>query len=257
MFTKTFRNHDRVAKTDFVIAGTQKGGTSVLDSYLRDHPQICMARRKEVHFFDNEEFFKNNNPDYSVYDSFFKCDVGDRKRGESTPIYMYWYDAPRRMWDYNPLLRIIVLLRNPIERAYSHWNMERDRSIENLDFLDAIQREVERCREALPLQHRVYSYADRGFYTEQLRRVWHFFGKEQTLVLRNEDLRSDPEATLSKVCSFLEVDSFGVVEPRQVHAIPYTRKMTADERDYLKALYSLEIRELEQLLGWDCSGWLD
>ncbi|MGB7755383.1 MAG: hypothetical protein WBL23_04905, partial [Salinisphaera sp.] len=95
--------------------------------------------------------------------------------GEATPIYMYWHDAPRRMWEYNPNMKLIVVLRNPIDRAFSHWNMEKSRNAESLSFWDAIQNEEPRCKEALPYQHRTYSYVDRGFYLEQLRRLWRYF----------------------------------------------------------------------------------
>jgi hypothetical protein len=162
---------------DFIICGTQKGGTSALDAYLREHPEICMADHKEVHFFDNEDNFSRSKPDYSKYHSHFSPKTTHNIVGEATPIYMYWNDAPRRIWEYNPNVKLIVLLRNPIERAYSHWNMERQRNVENLSFWDAIQNEKERCRETLPLQHRLYSYVDRGFYLGQIRRLWAFFWK--------------------------------------------------------------------------------
>ena len=66
---------------------------------------------------------------------------------------MYWHNAPRRIWQYNPDIKLIVILRNPIERAYSHWNMERSRNAEKLSFFDAIQSERDRCQEALSYQH--------------------------------------------------------------------------------------------------------
>ena len=75
-------------------------------------------------------------------------------------------------------MRLIVILRNPIERAYSHWAMEHRRGNDQLPFALALEQEEARCREALPFQHRVFSYVDRGFYSAQLRRLWRFFGRE-------------------------------------------------------------------------------
>jgi hypothetical protein len=149
---------------DFVICGTQKGGTSALDTYLRGHPEICMADRKEVHFFDNEEYFSNDKPDYSKYLSWFSPNKSHKILGEATPIYMYWNDSPKRIWEYNPNMKLIVILRNPIERAYSHWNMDRSRHADNLSFWETIQKEKKRCSDALPKQQRRYSYIERGFY---------------------------------------------------------------------------------------------
>jgi Sulfotransferase domain len=244
-------------RVNFVIAGTQKGGTSVLDQYLRSCPEICMANSKELHFFDNEKRFVNKKVDYSFYHSCFSPRESDRLFGESTPVYMYWYPAPRRIWEYNSAMKWILILRNPVERAFSHWNMERDRGREPLSFLDAIMKERARCRDALPHQHRAYSYVDRGFYAEQIRRIWHYFPVEQTLILRNEALRNEFRTSLDKVCDFLGVQRLINIEPKVVHSRPYVAQLTESERNYLKDVYRFEIRELERLLGWDCSQWLN
>lgn len=243
-------------KVDFVICGTQKGGTSALDAYLRAHHQICMANTKEVHFFDNEDTFRDNAPDYSLYHTAFSPEPSHELVGEATPIYMYWHDAPRRMWQYNPNMKLIVILRNPIERAYSHWNMERSRDAEALSFWEAIKSETQRCRESLPYQHRVYSYIDRGFYLEQLRRLSTYFMKEQILILRNEELKSKPHETLQNVCDFLGVNSFQDIEAKDIHSRPYSSSISGREKEYLRFIFEYEIRGIERMFGWDCSNWL-
>ena len=245
---------DRVV--NFLICGTQKGGTSALDAYLREHPEICMVDKKESHFFDNESVFCKITPDYSKYHSFFNPKSSHQLLGETTPIYMYWHDSPRRIWQYNPHMKIIVILRNPIDRAYSHWNMERSRKTDDLPFWDAIQNEQERCREALPYQHRVYSYIDRGFYLEQLRRLWFYFSKDNVLVLKNEYLKNQPQEALQDVCDFLGVDRFAGVATKDVHSRPYPSQMSDKEREYLRFVFEHEIRGIERVLGWDCSDWL-
>lgn len=242
-------------KVDFVVAGTQKGGTSALDMYLRKHPEICMASIKEVHFFDREANFKDNT-DYSKYHAFFNPKPGHKLIGEATPVYMYWYDAPKRIWQYNPEMKFIIVLRNPIERAFSHWNMERRRNVDRMSFWDAIQNEQIRCREALPFQHKNFSYIDRGFYTEQLRRIWHFFPKEQTLIIKYENLRYNVRDTLKDLFGFLNLQMIQNVESMDIHSTSYISSMTEKEYDYLKNIFSLEVKELEYLLGWDCSTWI-
>lgn len=251
-----FHGHRNNKLVDFAICGTQKGGTSALDAYLREHPEICMADRKEVHFFDKEPLFSDGKPNYSRYHSFFSPRATHKLRGEATPIYMYWHDASRRIWEYNPNMKLIVLLRNPIDRAYSHWNMERSRDMECLQFWDAIQNEQQRCREALPYQHRVYSYVDRGFYLEQLRRLWRYFCEDNVLVLKSEHLKDQPHQTLKEVCCFLGVSNFENVKPREVHSRPYYSKMSDKEKEYLRFLFEHEIKGIERVLGWDCSNWL-
>jgi hypothetical protein len=243
-------------KVDFIIAGAQKGGTTALDAYLRTHPEIGMADIKEVHFFDEEKYFLKTQPPYSIYHRHFSHAAARKIWGEATPIYMYWLKAPQRIHQYNPRMKLLMVLRNPIERAYSHWNMERDRSADNFSFWAAIQNEKERCREALPLQHRVYSYVDRGFYTEQLERIWKFFPRTQTLVLKNESLRNHPLQTMNEICDFLGVERFEKVEHKEAHSRQYLAPMGAPEKKLLKRIFKPEIRKLEQLLNWDCSDWL-
>lgn len=259
-----FQRGMKIMMVNFVVCGTQKGGTTALDAYLREHPQICMADKKrvnnflisEVHFFDNESWFNNPNPDYSRYHAGFSPNPSHKLLGETTPIYMYWHDAPRRIWQYNSDMKLIVLLRNPIERAYSHWNMERSRNTEHLPFWDAVRDEQNRCREALPYQHEIYSYVDRGFYLAQLRRLWFYFSKKNVLVLKSEYLKNQPNDALKEICGFLGVEHFADITPKEVHSVPYLSRMSNNEKEYLRFVFEHEIKGLERVLDWDCGNWL-
>ena len=243
-------------RVDFLICGAQKGGTTALSAYLWQHPEICMAEKKEVHCFDSENFFRSGQPDFSAYHSHFNRQPSHKLAGEATPIYMYWRDAPQRIWKYNADMKLIVVLRNPIERAYSHWNMERARGADSLSFWDAIHSEELRCRETLPYQHRIYSYIDRGFYLEQLRRLWFFFPKKQVLILRNEDLRKTPRDVMAMVAEFLGVTPIQPMEVLDVHSQPYLNEMSNREKEYLRSIFEYEIKGIGRTLGWDCSNWL-
>ena len=246
-------------KVDFLICGTQRGGTTALFQILQGHPEICWPshNKKELHFFDSEKEFRHKTPRYWKYHAHFDPQPAHKLLGEATPIYMYWYDAPRRIWQYHPEIKLIIILRNPVDRAYSHWNLTRHRA-PDVTFWDAIRRERERCRIALPLQHRYFSYVDRGFYAQQLRRIWTFFDDKQTLVVRNEDLRSAPHELVGKICLFLGVKPYPESTPPAERKLryPYPGPIGEREKDYLKRIYEYEIRSLERMLGWDCSGWL-
>jgi hypothetical protein len=259
LLRRLLRPKPNPTKIDFVIAGTQKGGTTALDHYLRSHPGLCMAARKEVHFFDEDRYFNADHrprrADYADYHALFPDDREGKVTGEATPIYMYWRDAPPRLREYRPDLRIILVLRNPVDRAFSHWNMERQRGGDDLDFWTAITTEEERCRSALPRQHRVWSYVDRGFYSRQIERLWLCFPPEQVLVLRNGELRQEPAATLARVCDFLGVDRLPAVAHEEVFAHPYAEGLSAREREYLCERYAEEIDRLEAMLGWDLDAW--
>ena len=239
---------------NFVIGGTQKGGTSALDSFLRQHPQICMpSTRKELHFFDREK----ENQDYNAYHANFDPKPQHRVIGEASPIYMYWETAPSRIWNYNPKMKWILSLRNPVERAFSAWNMETKRGKEKLSFAEAIEKEAERCREALPLQHRVYSYADRGFYAHQVGRLFKIFGQENVLILLSEELRNEHQKTLRRVFEFLGVDSSFVPPEASVFEQEYSEKIDNQLRARLTETFYSDIKELEKLIGRDLSAWYE
>jgi hypothetical protein len=240
---------------NFVIGGTQKGGTSALDSFLRQHPQICMPRtKKELHYFDNEKNFRRR-ANYKHYHAHFRPERRHRVIGEATPIYMYWEAAPYRIWSYNPEMKWILVLRNPVERAFSAWNMETKRKAEHLSFRAALEQEPTRCREALPLQHRVFSYIDRGFYAHQVRRIFNIFGAENSLILLNEDLRADHRNTLGKVFKFLRVDNQKTPPQATVFEHDYDEKIAPDLYSKVVDVFYFDIKELERLLGRDLSRW--
>jgi hypothetical protein len=242
-------------KVNFVIGGTQKGGTSALDVFLRQHPKICMAETcKEVHYFDQEKHFAGQ-PDYRKYHAFFRPGPQHCAIGDATPIYMYWDAAPIRIKSYNPRMKWILALRNPVERAFSAWNMETKRQAERLPFKAAVEQEASRCREARPLQHRVYSYLDRGFYARQVRRIHELFGQENCLVILNEDLQNDHSRTLQTVLRFLGVDETIIPTASKVNLHPYEEKIEPELQARLTDLFRADIRELEQLIQRDLSAW--
>jgi hypothetical protein len=242
-------------RVDFVIGGTQKGGTSALDSFLRQHPQICMPQtKKELHYFDNETNFRGP-PNYERYHAHFRPERHHRVIGEATPIYMYWNASPYRIWSYNPEMKWILVLRNPIERAFSAWNMETKRKAERLSFQKAVEEEPKRCRQALPLQHRVFSYIDRGFYAPQLRRLFNTFGRNNCLVLLNEDLRANHRNTLRNVFEFLQVDNRTIPSEAAVFEHGYDETIDPELYSKLVDTFYFDIKELERLLRRDLSKW--
>jgi hypothetical protein len=240
----------------FIVAGAQKGGTSALDAYLREHPELCLPRRKELHFFDTDANFAVEPIDYAAYHANFDPKPPQRLLGEVTPAYMYWPTAAERIERYNPAMKLILVLRNPITRAFSQWNMARQNHREPLPFLEALRVEPERRRN-LPLERaKRFTYVERGFYVAQLQRLWEHFPVAQTLIFRSEELLGHPDDVLARVAAFLGIALFPPVEQRSVHAREYDTTMSSEEKRYLVDVFEHEIHELERLLGWDCSAWL-
>lgn len=251
--------HGRLAeasrKVDFVVAGTQKGGTSTLAAYLDEHLDVCMPTVKEVHFFDKDQYFGAQVDDYTFYQSHFDAGQALRVVGDATPTYMHSESAPQRIARYNPAMKFIMLLREPGERAYSHWNMQVKKQRETLSFEDAIRGEADRLGATAPERRGRWSYVDRGRYSAQLLRVWQHFPREQTLVLRSDDFKSDEAAVLARVASFLGIGQFPRVDGRRVFEMPYEQPMSTAARDFLRATFAAEIDQLARLLDWDLDDW--
>jgi hypothetical protein len=254
---------------DFVIIGAQKAGTTSLYNYLIQHPCVARARRKEVNFFD-VHFSKG----VSWYRGFFPLApkryferyIRGREilTGEASTDYLFHPLAPRRMFEVIPKARLIVLLRNPVDRAYSHYFHEVAKGRENLPFDAAIDQEAERLRgeeqkiRTNPLyegfRYRHYSYLARGIYIDQIKAVMDVFPAEQLLILKSEDFYAEPRQTFKQVLSFLRLPVFELQEYRAHNARKYpempheTRKRLIDYfRPHNERLYAY----LGVDFGWD------
>jgi hypothetical protein len=243
-----------VEQVDFVVAGVQKAGTTALHYFLSKHPHVALLRDQALHFFDNENNFKGE-PDYSVLHRNFAPRWRWRIAGEATSDYVYWPPAMERIARYNPRMKIVISLRNPADRAFSHWNMRRMRNQEPLDFLPAIDRDRAASIEPLSLQMSRFAYVDRSIYSPQIERVFRFFPREQVMMIKHEQFRADQQATIAEMFDFLDVKRIAI-EPATRNVGEYERKMTAEERQYASAIFADDVRKVEALLGWDCSDWL-
>lgn len=236
----------------FLIAGVQKGGTTALYDYLADYPDVALSQPKEVHFFDDETRAWPA-PDYAAYHAHFPPPDG-RPCGEATPIYLYWPNALERVHAYNPAIRLILTLRDPVERAWSHWRMEYARGAEREPFAWCIRQGRQRLFDARPWgHHREFSYVERGFYAEQLKRLFTLFPREQVLVLRAEDLRAAPAAALGEVRRFLALPQVAAPVHRDVHVgrdIDYGSELTADDVAWLREVYARDQARLKALVGF-------
>ena len=153
-------------------------------------------------------------------------------------------------------MKVIVVLRNPITRAFSHWNKERQNGRESLPFLDALQAEPDRAAASPTGQDGRRSYAERGRYAAQVCRLTRHFPSAQILVLRSETLTDAHGRALEHIAQFLALPAFPPLKPIRVNVRRYERPMRHDEWEWLAGAFTPDIRELELLLGWDCSAWL-
>ncbi len=197
----------------FLIAGVQKCGTTALASYLREHPGLVLPTDKEAHVFDDPDFderWDSERIDQGYRRHFPPSVAPNVLHGDATPIYIFHPRLVARIARYNPDMRWIVLLRDPVRRAYSQYHMERARGDERLPFWLALLLEPLRLyrhrddfRTASPLRH--HSYFRRGCYDRQIAVLHRHVPPEQVLVLRSDDLDRAPDATLARVYRFLGV----------------------------------------------------
>jgi len=244
----------KIKRLDFIVAGAQKSGTTALHYFLAKHPNITMGDQQEIHFFDDDATFAAT-VDYERLHKHYPLVAPSTMAGDCTPSYLYFKPAPERIWKYNPKIKLLVLLRNPVERAFAHWNMQRFKGREPLDFFDAIKEEKTRIAGAPPIEARRFAYVDRGFYAEQLERIFKFFPREQVKVVKFEEFENKQRETLVSIFSFLGLEPLRSVRSKDRNVVPYARVMNWEERIFLYNLFADDIAKLERMLGWDCSNW--
>lgn len=252
---------------DFLIIGAQRGGTSSLYNYLVQHPAVLPALRKEVHYFDDGyrhplSWYRAHFP-LTLHKALLERTSGPYRVGEASPYYILHPHAPQRIRATLPEVRLIALLRNPIDRAESHYHHEIRRGRETLSFEEALDREPERLAGELErmrvdatyvsFNHRRFSYATRGLYIDQLP-VWReLFPADRLLVLRSEDLFADPAAIVSQVLRWLGVADQPHGTFKKFNQASYG-KMHPATRERLRAFFRPYNERLSAYLGRDM-GW--
>lgn len=228
---------------NFVIAGAQKSGTTALAHFLDQHSEIAMSQPKETHVFDTQSL----DPEtiHFRYAPFFEQATQTQLRGEATPIYLFLPDVLKALSEYNQSLKIIVLLRDPIDRAISHYEMARDRGEELLPLWRALLAESRRLKgDKTPLAEgsatRNQSYRSRGYYSRQLASLYRYFNHEQVLILPTSQLMSQHQKTVASVFTFLGVDPSFQVRPEIIFSTGGPKKRYPISRFILKLCYLLE-----------------
>jgi len=200
---------------DFLVIGAARAGTTALHAYLRQHPEIFMPAHKEPNFFAFEgqalncagpgaDYINNSVVDLAAYQALFADAPAGATCGEASPLYLYSDTAPERIKSHTPDAKMIVILRNPVEQAYSHFMYATKQCIENeANFGDALNMESERLEQGWqPL----FGYSSFPRYGEQLARYLELFPREQLLIRRYEDYQRDPDGLLRDIYEFVGVD---------------------------------------------------
>ncbi len=182
----------------FLIVGVPRAGTTSLAAYLAAHPDVFMAEGKELHFFNGW-----HDRGLEWYSRQFETSRPVTQRGEATPGYLYRADAIDRLSQTVPGAKLIVVLREPVDRAYSHFWLNRWRGIEPMTFEAALAAEGARLADEPHDPRR--AYFDMGDYVSQLRRLLGHYPVEQVHTVFFEDLKKNPGDVVTELCRFLEV----------------------------------------------------
>ncbi|MCV3216514.1 sulfotransferase [Plectonema radiosum NIES-515] len=246
---------------NFIIIGAAKAGTTSLYNYLKQHPQIYMSPEKEPGFFAYEGKNREHcRPDGNVvkffsitsieaYQAQFEGVSNETAIGEATPIYLYNSRVPERIQQYIPNAKVIAILRDPIERAFSHFShYVRDRVEPLADFSQAIQEAEVRIRNELLSGH----YIDYGFYYAHLKPYFQRFDRDQIRIYLYQDFKANPLCVVQDIFRFLNVDDTftpdvslkynvsGIPRNRALHTF-LTNLASPDNKSLLKLLFPEEL----------------
>lgn len=193
LYNLIIQNFIKMAKVNFLGIGVQKAGTTWLDACLKEHPEIYLHPQKELHFFDR---FKDLNY-IKNYESLFTS-TNEKIVGEITPNYIFKPHCAELIYQYNPNIKLIAILRDPTNRAISQYKMEMSRGSigPNSGLWDAFERNLPEGN----------SLKSRGLYNQQLEKYYNLFDKSQILLLNYQDISLNPQKLIQKVFEFLEVD---------------------------------------------------
>ena len=254
---RRWTNSDRLEPAFFII-GAQKSGTTTLFAHLCQHPRIAAPIVKEIHYYEDP---RNYVRGIDWYRSHFPA-RGDSVTGEATPSY-YHPLVPARVAADFPDARLILLARNPVDRAYSHYQRQVRRGTETLSFEDALEQEEERIGGDLrrladdplwpALSLRTHAYQLQGFYLDHVNRWLDHFARDRLLVVPSEAYFDDPAATASRIFRFLELEDLRIELPEIRNQWRYDSSIDPDTRERLRLTFSEANRAFIDFAGLDCA----
>lgn len=239
------------------VGGAQKSGTRSVTKLLRNNSQCGVHQSKEGHFFDRDEYFNGLSPDavaLCAYHNGFTKTSKDLILCDISPDYIFRNNAVARIQAYNPNAHWILILRNPIDRAFSAWNMEVNRKTETLDFEAALKLELKGQPEER--SHDRFAYIGRSRYGQQLERLWQYFPKANCHIWPAEWVWENPNNSLYKSLLSLGITGVNTAQLTHTHKGVYINKAPIKANELLKSELEFELNELPDLLGWSYNPWI-
>ncbi|MGF1541125.1 MAG: tetratricopeptide repeat protein [Pleurocapsa sp.] len=245
---------------NFLIMGFAKCGTTSLYDYTIQHPQIVEAARKEIRFFDQERLFRLG---IDWYKSNFPAIQNETSyiTGEATPVYIINSTAIKRIRDFCPNIKLILILRNPIERAFSqhYFRIRKGEKYSNLEesILKGIAK-IEEINKVSDLRYEIDIYngyipnaalLSPGLYIYFIEKLMEFFPRQQLLVLHSEELSNKPDKAMNKLFDFLDVPNYQITKFPRKNTGSYTPEISNEVRQQLSDFFRPYNHKLEKFLG--------
>ena len=243
---------------NFLIAGVQKAGTSSLYQLLKRHPAVGLSSVKEVHFFDDENL-DWSKPPYDRYHSYFPKRRRATAWGEATPIYSYWPNALERIKAYRPDMKLILLFRDPISRAYSAWSHQRRSGPGNAVVRSSHSRRPKSSFGLAGLRQSALLLCRAGLLRRAARPMPSSYFHKATFLSRFSQLSSDPSGLLQRVSSFLGIPApTGPMDAIQANA-GYTDTLeetpSAEDVELLVDVFASDLERFSQLVEFPIDNW--
>lgn len=241
-------------KPTFICIGTQKGGTTSLIKYLNIHPEIY-CKFKESHFFDKPQEYKITTNDYVKYEKSFK--TKKTLVGEKTPSYCYLQFAIYRIHTYNPNIKLILILREPISRAYSHYNMALQRRSEYIKKNIFLEFNKEKQVKLSSIKKNGVYFITRGFYDEQIEYILSQFSRENLYIGISEEIQQNLNIEYNKIYNFLGGKNIEITKNLDTHIRNYKKNIPKKLEKILSEIYKPHNENLYKLLGRKIEIWED
>lgn len=271
-FTKNISREIRILP-EFLIIGYHKCGTTSLYNYLNQHPNIGKSSRKEIQYFTlsywrGEKWYRTYFPTILTKRKIEKKTGCKFITGEATPQYIFHPKSLNRIKSDLPNVKIIVLLRNPIDRAFSHFMHNLRINNENVDtFEEAIELDEIRYTELFEgfekdsikeyeIKKFLPPYLKMGKYIEQIKKLFVLFSPKQIMILDINELEKEPFNTVNRVFRFLELPNLDSIDTEKKNIGNYSNTIKEDTKNKLKDYYKESIVELESFLNRKFN-WID
>lgn len=247
---------------NFLIIGAARSGTSTLYAQLQQHPDIYLPRNKrpEPHFFFKTSEYDRGLANYT--ERFFSEWAGEKAVGEASTSYLFGGRTPELVASVLPNVRLIAMLRDPIERAHSNYWHSVASGLEKLSFAEAIEREDERTAElaGTPLEEiKPFSYLARGLYWKQIENWLTCFDRSQMHFIFFDDFKADQAAEIYGVLDFLELPHDGLEVDRariENRAVPEGAEIPGSSLKAMRRFFEKDIEKLGRFFGRDLSSWM-